>query len=653
MEYIKRYIRFFILQIDMGKYNKRKNKKYQIIKSEPKPHQKKQQTEKEIKPVSFFSRISEDSYRIIALIPIILIAAIVPLIVYGKLLILTPLEKPNWFSGNFYIDFFAYYKGYWTVILTALSLFITILLFAFKKIKWKKSKIFIPLGFYVFFVVLSALLSMDKEVALRGFPDMHQGVFVLISYALLIVLVIQLVNHKKHMMMILWALVFSTIIASLIGYYQFIGLDPFNVLSVQKIVFPKALEPLISETSINSRNYMVYSTMGNSNFVGSLAALVIPLSLMSYFLSKKWTIKVISFLFIGLVVFLGFASGSRAGMLGVAASVVVMIILFRRILIKKIIPLTMLFLIIVSVGYALNQMTDGAVVREIKSMDLFGEIKKIQTELEENPNALRFESILTDEYKLMIKTNHDGITIEKKGKDLLFYTLEGEEITYQLNNMVYHLDDEVYRAYQVTMDTSYGFFNVNAYGRNFTVYHTIDGLKLVGINGNLVDAEEVSRLNIINGYENLFSSRVYIWAVSIPMLKDNIFVGQGPDMYPIAFNQNDFVAKANGMMINTIVDKPHNMYIQIGINTGVLSLIALLSVFVIYMVMSFKLYWKSHFNQPWQILGAGVFISVVSYLVAGIFNDQKTSIAPMFYILLGLGLVINEFVSTKNWNDGI
>ncbi|NCU33238.1 MAG: O-antigen ligase domain-containing protein, partial [Candidatus Moranbacteria bacterium] len=178
--------------------------------------------------------------------------------------------------------------------------------------------------------------------------------------------------------------------------------------------------------------------------------------------------------------------------------------------------------------------------------------------------------------------------------------------------------------------------------KTFRVFHMIDGLKLIGLNGELVDAVDVNRLELLKGYEKLFSSRAYIWSVSIPMLKDYIWIGAGPDMYPIAFNQNDFVGIANGYMTNTIVDKPHNMYIQIGINTGILSLLALFAAFIVVIVKLSISTFKSKGEDLSDYFSVGVLVALIAYLATSFFNDQMISIAPLFYICLGLGLAIVE-----------
>ena len=62
-------------------------------------------------------------------------------------------------------------------------------------------------------------------------------------------------------------------------------------------------------------------------------------------------------------------------------------------------------------------------------------------------------------------------------------------------------------------------------------------------------------------------------------------------------------------------DKPHNMYLQIAVNTGVISLIAFLLLIGYYAFESIRLYIKSDFSTYKSIAGIGIFLAVtaVSY----------------------------------------
>jgi len=129
------------------------------------------------------------------------------------------------------------------------------------------------------------------------------------------------------------------------------------------------------------------------------------------------------------------------------------------------------------------------------------------------------------------------------------------------------------------------------------------------------------------------------------MISDTIFAGHGADTYCVNFPHKDYVGKYNaGWNINMVVDKPHNMYIGIAINTGLLSLIALLFFFGIYLVQSFKIYFRNKIESFASYTGSGIFLGICGFLVAGLVNDSTVSVMPMFYGLLGTGIAINTLI---------
>ena len=91
-----------------------------------------------------------------------------------------------------------------------------------------------------------------------------------------------------------------------------------------------------------------------------------------------------------------------------------------------------------------------------------------------------------------------------------------------------------------------------------------------------------------------------------------------------------------------IVDKPHNLYLQIAVNTGVLSLIAFLAMIAVYVASCVKLYFARNNRSAAAPLGTAIFIGICSYLVAGLFNDSVVSVAAIFWVLLGTGFACNS-----------
>jgi hypothetical protein len=159
-----------------------------------------------------------------------------------------------------------------------------------------------------------------------------------------------------------------------------------------------------------------------------------------------------------------------------------------------------------------------------------------------------------------------------------------------------------------------------------------------------------------SGFENnpgFGSGRGYIWSTSLPMIKDTILLGHGADTYCVNYPHRDYVGKYDaGWNINMIVDKPHNMYIAVALGTGVISLIALLALFGMYIVQSFRLYWRREFTTFAEYAGAGIFFGVSGFVVSGLVDDSTVSVMPMFYGLLATGIATNIMLKKRYGADG-
>ena len=146
------------------------------------------------------SKLSKFSW--IKLVPIAFIISIVPLIVFLKEIPLEGILTEYWKSDK-NMDFFSYYKMIWFLIATSVSLITYLIVIYFKdelklrKNYFKKTYYYIPLAIYGLFVLLSSLLSEHLKVALIGFPDRYEGMFVLLGYVVVTFVTINLVNSKK------------------------------------------------------------------------------------------------------------------------------------------------------------------------------------------------------------------------------------------------------------------------------------------------------------------------------------------------------------------------------------------------------------------------------------------------------------------------
>lgn len=574
-------------------------------------------------------------------LPLLLIAGFVPLIVYAKYVDLTGTTQALYWTGQQqYLDFFSYWKSWWVVALTTIALIFYIILFIQKKLPFKNLKqYYIPLGIYALFVIISTMFALDKPTALWGFVDMYQGMFVLLSYALLTFLTINFVNNKRDVNMFVNAFLFLMIVEGIIGVGQYFGFDFFQTEIGKSLILPNNL--VVEDLSFSFGPKTIYGTLFNTNFVGSFATLMLPLSVAFLLGANTKKQRIISGIAVILMLFVWIGCNSRAGYLGVAVAAVFALWLFRKVIIKHYIAFAGLLLIFVIVLFGLNKTSEGRIFNRLKTLNVKEQIETTKAN-NENEKTFKFEDIILGQDNFTIKTNYEILNF-KIYEDKLYFLDENNtelEITTKGNEIT--INDKRYAGYTISISKNYPGVTVTRASRNFNFYFTDNKVKILGSGGRIIEPIIADNFKPLNGFEKLASSRGYIWGRTLILLKNYVITGSGSDNYPIAFPQDDLLAKSNAFLDpNIVVDKPHNLYLQIATNTGVLSLLSLLVLWGIYIISSLKLYSKTIFNSLDKYVGASCLIGVIGYLYAGMFNDSVTSVAPIFWIILGLGISIN------------
>ena len=177
---------------------------------------------------------------------------------------------------------------------------------------------------------------------------------------------------------------------------------------------------------------------------------------------------------------------------------------------------------------------------------------------------------------------------------------------------------------------------------------TANGFEYVSEAGRSLALAEVAAWGG-KGHEDAASGRIYIWSRALPLLRNTLLVGSGPDTFAAAFPQHDFTGKylAYGTS-EMLVDKPHNFYLQTALNTGVMSLAALVGVFLSYAKTSFRVFCSRFRREESWLIGLGCFLGIVGYLGAGLFNDSVVSVAPVFWVMLGAGMRANALLAKSN-----
>ena len=164
--------------------------------------------------------------------------------------------------------------------------------------------------------------------------------------------------------------------------------------------------------------------------------------------------------------------------------------------------------------------------------------------------------------------------------------------------------------------------------------------------GKLLTLDEVDRIGF-EGYERFASGRGLIWSQTFPVLKKTWLIGSGANTFTFAYPQDNYPDMYYFSGSEMIATRPHCMYLQIAVESGVVSLIALVVFWAWYLLQSVGIYFKSKLETMTERVGFACFLAVFVYLVCGLTNDSMVTVAPVFWCIMGLGLATNRMVKEQ------
>lgn len=593
--------------------------------------------------------------------PIALVLTIVPLIV--RMRISEPDEDTlKLYGSSANSDLFTQNKEICLIFLSAIILIIAIT--CFKKFYEKKDKLInimiICSLIFLGFTFLSTLFSKYKHVAFWGIYDRSEGFITIACYILLFIYSIYTFKKTEEFKFILIPILILVYINGFLGLFQFFGSDLIKTSLGGLIAIPSSYNIDPSKLSLAYESGTIYGTLYHYNYVGSFTSLVLPILFGACIIEDDIFLKLLSMggSLVGL--WLLFGSTSRAGIIGFGAIIVFACIFFGKLLLKKkkALLITLACLAVFAVG--LNFATSGKIFRRIPSLVSDGlSLFKSNTDFDYRDH-IPVKNIEHIDNNIVLTLPTDTLTISFENNDYVFRNSKNEVVDYksEFNSKI--------KAYDYTT-TDANFSNISFRSGKIKSKTKNDGLMLI-LNGSnefmfitrddnsmhLIDPKTLEEIDLdfpetigFNGKEKLASSRGYIWSRSIPLLKDTLILGSGPDTFSFDFPQHDLLGKLYAYgTTNMIISKAHNLFLQIGLNNGVVALIAFVILIMVYIVDSFKLYALKNKYDEKQILGSILALSVIGYLFTGLFNDSVICVAPIFWIILGVGAAVN-FINKK------
>ncbi len=595
-------------------------------------------------------KVQGHKWRWVYYVPIMILLGVVPLMVQmAKTEI--PDERILYITNN-NVDMFSQVKATWIMMMVGLILVILFLGFSKAFVKWDTfAKVaYVSTGVYAVMTLAAMGLSEYTHVAKWGLPNRAEGGIMLLCYVVIMLYTYSVVTEHTDYKYILIPLGLLVVVEVVLGYFQYRGEDLLMTEWGKQLIVPAhyaedraALKPLYEKGNM-------YGTMFHYNYIGSFAAMLVPLfAILTAFLRDyKWKL----FCGIATLASIGtlFLSTARSGLIGVACAVGVALMLFIPYFIKR---WKVTLSIVIATGVFVlgaNAVTQGAIFRRIPT--LVADIVAVftpQEEVSDYKQTLPLQDIVSEEGKTTLYMGDETLTMMVVGEAVKFYDTTGEEAPYiymdmGANNQYYFTQDKRYEkwVFPTVLIEETHYLKVQ-YGDTYVATLSLeDGITLLEhYTKEPMTLEEAPHWGF-KGQEKLGSARGYIWSRSLPLLKETWLVGTGPDSFGFEFPQDDLLAKwyAYGDP-NMTVDKVHNLYLQIAIQQGGIALLAFLTLIGAYLVQCIKLYaFKKDYTEQ-QVIGIALMLAVVGYLGAGLFNDSVVSVAPIFWILLGAGMGMN------------
>lgn len=569
-----------------------------------------------------------DKNIIISSIPFVFITFVIPVIIWHIRVMHNEEMGMVLLKTTWYDDYFHLIKAIFLLFAALLMLII----YLFKRdTDTVFPKIFLLPVFYFACVLLSAYNSEYRISAFFGIIDHYEGCLTQFCYMLVLIFSYFLIRDFRQYIAISKFMLTASLIVAFVGILQFTGVN--------------ATEPA----------YMVSSTIGNSNYVGTYSVLLLPSAMSMVFYESDFAKRAYYLLlFIGSALFLLFGSMSGAAFAAAFMTAVVFTVFMRKEIKKRYKWYFALVMYGIMIFLLMNSYSKGLLLEELKKTNPF---------YNKNTDKIHFKDVSLFGDSATIRTNKWTLNIKNDNSGFTFSNELGYPVAIQK-------DHELQKLYFKTAPYSgitghlreneqFQWLMLNIEGKDIEFVKYEGKLQVVGYNGLVTDIEYPETLGF-KGRESFASGRGYIWSRALPLLKKAVFLGFGPDTFTYIFPQNDIAGKLNYGAIWVIISKPHNWYLQIALGSGILSLAFLICFIVWFIVNSLKFLHRApkggDEERREMIIICAILSAVIGYLITGVFNDSVVAVSPIFWMTLGFGtrMLVNAGANVEiKYNGGL
>lgn len=587
------------------------------------------------------------------MIPMILSAAVVPLIVQLKIFTL-PLGGYFWTSltdDSPIYDYCSWYKMIAVLGIAVLCLIVLAIDILRKKAQLRMSYAFVPAALFAVLAIISYAVNGFKEFTLFGWPGRMEGTLTLVAYMIILCYTVVTIDTARSARIVSGAFCVSLAVFCVIGALQLAGYDPLATGAAAKVtgIFEGVTDAMPGLTGGTVRQ-----TFGDPSFSAAFLCLGIPAAAMLYTSSDyrgKWSrwIKAPLVLILIWLCFVNAAGGKLAiTALGLAAALIAGLIVFHRNLKYWTKPL---LLMIVSLALVLT-VTYRAWMPQLQRLlpSVFPEdqaeetvrpgLNSVTTGRDNVTFTLKGSNMVLD---IKVETENGSVTkvtpMNGLGQ-LLTLSESGDPGVYLINEEPYH---SVFRLCIIKHNDSLA-LRVSMPEKDWDFVSEDGEIRYVSGTGRTVSLYEPERSRLIKdpGYADCAAA---VWDSALPMLKSGWIFGHGADSFCLYYPHMDYAAAYTaGLDVPPSAEGPRSSLINTAFGTGWLSAAALAAIYLVYIAKCVIIYWRRKLSHPLAYTGAGIFLGTVGFLAAALVSDTSVCSMPSFMTLLGTGIAINRIL---------
>lgn len=564
-------------------------------------------------------------------------------------------------------DAFQFYRGQALIVFTGI-LFITTFMGVYGKAYRLKADRFVYLfvGFFIS-VIASHGFSVDKELSFFGASDDYQGLMVMVCYVVLAAL-ISLPRSKTlggstalfRMYSITSAVV--ACVSGIVSLLQYFGINPLESGVFRLLAAPASLG---ASQQLFRNEHMGFAFFGNPNYVSSMMVLLIPFVIHGALTAKeRWV---------------GWAMGLSAviAQLGMLASAslsaailapVMYAVLFAGEVqqgIERRRVLAMAAAIFVpSVGFSLlpasgiyrHEILYGTLIWSTVTVVAIG-LRKLNMskkhllvgtslvlggcilgafilfpKLDVSTSGL-LNQVQIAQSSVNIASTEMALKISVKNGVLSYSDESGSPIPFITDGGTTRFVDEKHKFITVTekISSETRYIQIAPYGiRFFVLDNTFRFVNAAGVE------DEIDAPDLLGSMKtaHVGTGRAYIWQTLLKLAANRPILGYGHGTVTTLFPQNDVVGKYNAFgEVYMLVDKPHNLYLQLLLYQGLLGLILFLGI----LFTTAQGLWMN-LRSGYGGFSLPTLSALMGYSFVGLANDSKVTSAIFFWVLIGISV---------------